>query len=191
LKFIKIDLEQNSLYVAILCKRRCYLGMKCGVDKLSNANISKLLFVNIEQGGTQLTRCSSFIYQIIKHAVKHLVWLISCLLTAITILLTKVMQNVTKNIEISTTTTILWPFFQDHQGALVPEDNFCTLWCKKRLTEADTPTIRMGAIPSRLVTSAHLHQPPYFLQARCPSCCLTNSVKAPKATSAFGLGRRR
>jgi len=28
--------------------------MKCGVDKLSNANISKLLFVNIEQGVTQL-----------------------------------------------------------------------------------------------------------------------------------------
>jgi len=28
--------------------------MKCGADKLSNANISKLLFVNIEQGGSQL-----------------------------------------------------------------------------------------------------------------------------------------
>jgi len=28
--------------------------MKCGVDKLSNANISKLLFVKIEQGGTEL-----------------------------------------------------------------------------------------------------------------------------------------
>jgi len=30
--------------------------MKCDVDKLSNANISKLLFVKIEQGGTQLAR---------------------------------------------------------------------------------------------------------------------------------------
>jgi len=29
------------------------------------------------------------------------------------------------------------------------------------------------------------------LQARCPSCSPTNSVKALKATSAFGLGRRR
>ena len=48
-------LEQNSFYVAILCQRRCYLGMKC--DKLSNANISKLLFVNIEQGETQLASC--------------------------------------------------------------------------------------------------------------------------------------
>jgi len=32
---------------------------------------------------------------------------------------------------------------------------------------------------------------PQFLQARCPSCRPTNSVKALKATSAFGLGRRR
>jgi len=29
-----------------------------------------------------------------------------------------------------------------------------------------------------------------FLQAGCPCCCPTNSVKALKATSAFGLGRR-
>jgi len=44
--------------------------------------------------------------------------------------------------------------------------------------------------PSRL-TSAHLHQPSIFLQAGCPSCRPTNSVKALKATSAFGLRRRR
>jgi len=31
--------------------------MECGVDKLSNANISKLLFVKIEQRGTQLATC--------------------------------------------------------------------------------------------------------------------------------------
>jgi len=31
----------------------------------------------------------------------------------------------------------------------------------------------------------------HFLQAGCPSCCPTNSVKALKATSAFGSGRRR
>jgi len=36
------------------------------------------------------------------------------------------------------------------------------------------------------------HPPsPIFLQAGCPSCRPTNSVKAMKATSAFGLGRRR
>jgi len=90
----------------------------------------------------------------------------------------------------TTTTTILRPFFRDHPGEPEPEENFWTLWCKGRLTEADTPTIRLGATPSGL-TSAHLHHPPHFLQAGCPSCRPTNSVKALKATSAFGLGRRR
>ena len=52
----------------------------------------------------------------------------------------------------------------------------------------DTLTIRLCATPSRL-TSAHLHHRP-FLQAGCPSCRPTNSVKALKATSAFELGRR-
>jgi len=66
----------------------------------------------------------------------------------------------------------------------VPEENFWALWCKGRLTEADTPTIWMGATPSRL-TSAHLHHPPYFLQAGCPSCRPTNSVKALKATQIY------
>jgi len=88
------------------------------------------------------------------------------------------------------TTTVLRPFFRDHPGEPVPEENFWTLWCKERLTEADTLTIRLGATPSRL-TSAHLHHPPIFLQAGCPSCRPTNSVKALKTTSAFGLGRRR
>ena len=60
-----------------------------------------------------------------------------------------------------TTTTVLWPFYQDHPGEPVPEENFWTLRCKGRLTKADTPTIRMGATPSRL-SSAHLHHPPFF-----------------------------
>ena len=59
------------------------------------------------------------------------------------------------------TTAVLWPFFRDHPGEPVPEGNFWTLWCKGRLTEADTPTIRLGATPSGL-TSAHLHHPPIF-----------------------------
>jgi len=37
-----------------------------------------------------------------------------------------------------------------------------TLWCKGRLIEADTLTIRLGATPSGL-TSAHLHHPPFVL----------------------------
>jgi len=59
------------------------------------------------------------------------------------------------------TTTVLWPFFWDHPGEPVPEENFWTLWCKGRLTEADTLTIQLRATPSGL-TSAHLHHPPIF-----------------------------
>ena len=58
-----------------------------------------------------------------------------------------------------TRTTILRPFFWDHPGEPVPEENFWTLWCKGILTEAGTPTIRLGATLSGL-TSAHLHHPP-------------------------------
>jgi len=51
--------------------------------------------------------------------------------------------------------------FRDHPDEPVPEENFWTLWCNGRLTEADTPTIRLGATPSGL-TSAHLHHPQLF-----------------------------
>ena len=64
------------------------------------------------------------------------------------------------------TTTVLRLFFRDHPGEQVPEENFWTLWCKGRLTVAETPTIRLGATPSGL-TSAHLHHPP-FLTDRMP-----------------------
>ena len=58
---------------------------------------------------------------------------------------------------ITTTTTVLRPFFQDHLGELVSKENLWTLWCKGRLTEADTPNIWLGATQSGL-SSAHLHQ---------------------------------
>jgi len=64
-------------------------------------------------------------------------------------------------------TTVLWPFFPDHLGEPVPEENFWTSWCKGRLTEADTPTIRLVATPSGL-TSAHLHHPPIFFTSWMP-----------------------
>ena len=57
----------------------------------------------------------------------------------------------------TTTTAVLRPFFWGHPGEPVPEENFWTLWCKGRLTEADTSTIQLGATPSRL-TCAHLHR---------------------------------
>jgi len=56
------------------------------------------------------------------------------------------------------TTTVLRPFFRDHPGESVPEENFWTLLCKGRLIKANTPTIRLGATPSG-PTSAHLHHP--------------------------------
>jgi len=59
------------------------------------------------------------------------------------------------------TTTVLRPIFWDHPGEPAPEENFWTLWCKGRLTEADTATIRLGATPSGL-TSAHLLDSPMF-----------------------------
>jgi len=63
------------------------------------------------------------------------------------------------------TTTTLRPFFGDYPGEPVPEENFWTIRCKGRLTEADTQTIRLGATPSRL-TSAYLHHPPIFFTRR-------------------------
>jgi len=53
--------------------------------------------------------------------------------------------------------------FRDHACEPVPEKNFWALWCncKGKLTEANTPTIRLGATPCGL-TSAHLHHPPFF-----------------------------
>jgi len=70
------------------------------------------------------------------------------------------------------TTTILRRFFWDNPGKLVPEENFWTLWCKGRLTEADTPTMWLGATPSRL-TSAHsaIWDKPRWLT----NCCILNS----------------
>jgi len=53
------------------------------------------------------------------------------------------------------------PLLNTHPGEPVPEENFWTLWCKGRLTETDTPTIRLGTTPSGL-SSAHLHHPPFF-----------------------------
>jgi len=63
--------------------------------------------------------------------------------------------------DIFLTTTVLRPFFWDNPGELVPEENFWALWCKGRLTKADTLTIWMATTPCGL-SSAHLHYPPFF-----------------------------
>jgi len=61
-------------------------------------------------------------------------------------------------------TTPFYGPFPGPQGEPVPEENFWTLSCKGRLTEADTPTIRLGATPSTL-TNAHLYHPPFFYRS--------------------------
>ena len=82
---------------------------------------------------------------------------------------TKVVSKNCQNTDVTTTTTTtgLRPFFRDHPGEPVPEENFWILWCKGRLTEADTPTIQPGATPSGL-TSAHLHHLPIFFTGQMP-----------------------
>ena len=76
----------------------------------------------------------------------------------------------------TTTTTVLRSFFQDHPGEPVPEENFWTLWCKGRLTEADTPTIRLGATPSRLTF--------WWPWATLKVICLSQAVRRFSGTTA-------
>jgi len=76
-------------------------------------------------------------------------------------------QSTFKRLAVTTTTTVLRPFFRDQPGEPVPEENFWTLWCKGSLTEADTLTIQLGATPSKL-SNAHLHRLPIFFTGRMP-----------------------
>jgi len=50
---------------------------------------------------------------------------------------------------LTTTTTVLQPFFRDHPGEPVPEANFWTLWCKGRLADhpAGRHSIRTNQCP--------------------------------------------
>jgi len=59
------------------------------------------------------------------------------------------------------------PFSGTTRVSWCQKENFWTLWCKERLTEADTLTIWLGATPSGL-TSAHLHHPPVFFWGQMP-----------------------
>ena len=80
--------------------------------------------------------------------------------------------------------------FQGPPGEPVPEEYFWTLWCKGRLTEADTPTIRLCATPSGL-TSAHLHHLPIFFTGRMPFLPPNQQHQSTEGNQHFGLGRRR
>jgi len=63
------------------------------------------------------------------------------------------MRTTDENVETRVATTTphhnrFTALFRDHPGEPVLEKNFWTLWCKGRLTEADTPTIRLGTTPA-------------------------------------------
>jgi len=79
----------------------------------------------------------------------------------------------------TTTTTVLRPFFRDHTGEPVPEENFWTLWCKGRLNR-DRHTDHPAVCHSIRINQCPPPPSPIFLQAGCPSCRPTNSVKAVK-----------
>jgi len=86
---------------------------------------------------------------------------------------------------ISSTTNVLRPFFRDHPGELVPEENVWTLWCKGRKNRG-RHTDHPAGHHSIQTNQCTLPPSPHFLQAGCPSCHTTNSVKALKTKSTDG-----
>jgi len=80
-------------------------------------------------------------------------------------LLHTAVHDVANKESIHTTTTPPQPFYGPFSRTTwvswCQKKNVWTLWCKGRLTEADTLTIQLGATLSGL-TSAHLHHPPIF-----------------------------
>ena len=63
------------------------------------------------------------------------------------------------------------PFFQCHPGEPAPEANFWTLWCKRRLTEADTPTIQVPCL--RWVMMKH------YITLVTPALCISDWLTTP------------
>jgi len=78
--------------------------------------------------------------------------------------------------------------FWDHPGEPVPEQNFWTLWCKGRLTEADTLTIRLRH--SIRTNQCPPPPSPIFFTGQMPFLPLNQQCQSTEATSTYGLGRR-
>jgi len=53
---------------------------------------------------------------------------------------------------------------------------------QEKIMEAEAPTVWVGANPTGLTVPPPPQPPKVFLQAGCPSCRPTNSVKALKVT---------
>ena len=88
----------------------------------------------------------------------------------------------------TTTTAVLRPFFRDHPGEPVPEEKFWTLWCKGRLTDADTPTTWLSATPSGL-TSAH-HHPPQFFTGQMPFLPPNQQCQSTEGTASIRCSQK-
>ena len=58
--------------------------------------------------------------------------------------------------------------FQVPPGWVGTKENFWTLWCKERLIEADTQTIRLSATLTRLISNPPPSSPNFY--SRSPSC---------------------
>jgi len=80
------------------------------------------------------------------------------------------LQVFNMNIE-HTYTTVLWPFFWDYPGELVPEKNLLLdFLVQGKITEADTPTIRTNQRPTSinppfLCRMPLLPEPSHFISA--------------------------
>jgi len=88
------------------------------------------------------------------------------------------------------TTTILRPFFLGPPGWAGARRELLDFMVQGKINtgrHTDNPAGRHSIRTNQCLPPSS----PHFLQAGCRSCCPTNSVKALKTTSAFGLGRRR
>jgi len=86
-----------------------------------------------------------------------------------------------------TSTFIQWPFFQDNLGKPAPEKQNHYGKTNLDLLEQDSEWQwhQLGNMQICISPQMdnHASTPPLsFLQARCPSCCPTNSIKALKAS---------
>jgi len=80
-----------------------------------------------------------------------------------------------------THTAILRPFYRDYPGEPVPEEIFFwTFMVQGKITEADTPTIRMGATPSGLIND---------LPPAPPPICTPDALAAASLPIYTGLGQ--
>jgi len=72
-------------------------------------------------------------------------------------------------------TTVLRPLFRDHPGEPVPQEEIF-FWTKfmvqGKITEADTPTIRLRATPSRLISDPPPSPPLFFTPDVLPAATI-------------------